>query len=196
MSDKPDDIDHDQDFTEMDLDETSALLNSISFEGLDPTDFEEFCRDLLIDQGFVNVDWRKGTPKQASPSDRGRDLVGQLERRDVDGHVHYETWFVDCKHYKTGVPPEALNGLTTWAQTERPDVALVICSGYLSNTAKDWLDQYQKNNRPPFRLRYWERPQLSSMISANMDLAWTHGISHSELRKMADIQAAENEMFE
>ena len=60
MSDKPDDIDHDQDFTEMDLDETSALLNSISFEGLDPTDFEEFCRDLLIDQGFVNVDWRKG----------------------------------------------------------------------------------------------------------------------------------------
>jgi hypothetical protein len=142
------------------------------------------------------VDWRKGTPKQASPSDRGRDLVGQLERRDVDGHVHCETWFVDCKHYKTGVPPEALNGLTTWAQTERPDVALVVCSGYLSNAAKDWLDQYQKNNRPPFRLRYSERPQLSSMISANMDLAWKHGISHSELRKMVDIQAAENEMFE
>ena len=80
---------------EPDLEPASALLSSISFEGLDSTDFEDFCHDLLVDQGFVNVDWRKGTTKQASPADRGRDLVAQLERKDVDGHVYLETWFVD-----------------------------------------------------------------------------------------------------
>jgi hypothetical protein len=184
------------DTVEPDLDAASALLSSISFEGLDSTEFEEFCYDLLIDQGFVNVDWRKGTSKQASPADRGRDIVAQLQRKDVDGHVYMETWFVDCKHYKAGVPPEALTGLMTWAQTERPAVALVICSGFLSNAAKDWLKDYGSNNRPPFRLRYWERPQLSSMISKNIELAWKHGVSHSELRPLAEIISAENEMYE
>lgn len=68
---------------------------SISFANLDDTDFEEFCHDLLVELGFVNVDWRKGTPKKASPSDRGRDLVAQREQVDVDGHRRFETWFVD-----------------------------------------------------------------------------------------------------
>ncbi len=60
-------------------------------DNLDPTDFEEFCHDLLIEFGLVNVDWRKGTPKRASPSDRGRDLVAQRELVDVDGHTRLET---------------------------------------------------------------------------------------------------------
>jgi restriction endonuclease len=83
-------------------------FGSISFANLDETDFEEFCYDLLFQLGFVNIDWRKGTPKKASPSDRGRDIVAQLEHVDVDGHRYFETWFIDCKHYKRGVPPEAL----------------------------------------------------------------------------------------
>jgi Restriction endonuclease len=101
-------------------------LGSISFANLDETDFEEFCYDLLFQLGFVNIDWRKGTPKKASPADRGRDIVAQLEHVDVDGHKYFDTWFIDCKHYKRGVPPEALQGLTTWAEAERPGTALVI----------------------------------------------------------------------
>jgi hypothetical protein len=46
----------------------------------------------------------------------------------VDGHTYHETWFVDCKHYKRGVPPAALQGLLTWAEAEHPDVVLVIAS--------------------------------------------------------------------
>lgn len=79
------------------------LLGAVSFDALSPTDFEEFCLDLMSEAGFVNVDWRKGTPKESSPADRGRDIVAQLERRDVDGHQFLETWFVDCKHYTRGV---------------------------------------------------------------------------------------------
>lgn len=79
-----DDVDDPGDFgIDFPLDPASGRL---SFENLDPTDFEEFCYELLKQLGFVNLDWRKGTPKKASPSDRGRDLVGQLERVDVDGH--------------------------------------------------------------------------------------------------------------
>lgn len=85
-------------------DREEMLLGAVSFAGLSATDFEEFCFDLMSEAGFVNVDWRKGTPKGSSPSDRGRDIVAQLERRDVDDHQYLETWFVDCKHYTRGVP--------------------------------------------------------------------------------------------
>ncbi|MGY4768964.1 restriction endonuclease [Kribbella sp. CWNU-51] len=174
----------------------SSPVGSISFDNLDPTDFEEFCFDLLGELGFVNVDWRKGTDKKASPADRGRDLVAQLERNDVDGHTYLETWFVDCKHYKRGVPPEALQGLLTWAEAEKPAVVLVIASGYLSNPAKDWLSQYTRNRRPPFRIRHWEKPQLKRMLIDNPELMASHGIIPEHMRTTAEILAAEEEFFD
>jgi hypothetical protein len=73
-------------------------VNGLDFEGFEATAFEEFCFQLLDGlDGFCNVDWRKGTPKQASPADRGRDIVAKVERRDVDGSKYDENWFVDCK---------------------------------------------------------------------------------------------------
>jgi hypothetical protein len=109
------------------------VIDRLAFEGWDSTEFEEFCFQLLDRlQGFSNVDWRKGTPKPASPADRGRDIVAEVERVDVDHAKHAETWFVDCKHYAKGVPPEALQGLLAWAHAERPHVALVIASGFLA----------------------------------------------------------------
>jgi hypothetical protein len=170
--------------------------SSISFANLDATDFEEFCHDLLVEAGFINVEWRKGTPKKASPSDRGRDLVGQLERVDVDGHRRFETWFTDCKHYKRGVPSEALQGLMTWSESERPDVALVITSGFLSNAAKDWLADYERNRRPPFRIRYWEKPTLARMLAKHPLLLVKHGIIVDSMRTTSEILAAEQEYFD
>ncbi len=46
-------------------DSNEGMLGAVSFDGLSPTAFEEFCFDLLSDTGFVNVDWRKGTPKDS-----------------------------------------------------------------------------------------------------------------------------------
>lgn len=172
------------------------MLRKYDFDSLSPTDFEEFVFDLLGAVGFVNVDWRKGTPKASSPSDRGRDIEAQLLVTDIDGHQRFERWFVDAKHYKTGVPPEALQGLATWAQAERPDVALVVASGYLSNPAKDWIDQYLRNQSPPFRFKHWERPQLSRFISEHVELLDRHEIYEQDsMRSPEDIRAAELENY-
>lgn len=167
-----------------------------NYEDLSPTDFEELVFDLLETIGFVNVDWRKGTPKDASPSDRGRDIEAQLLVTDIDGHQRFERWFVDAKHYEKGVPPEAIQGLVTWSQAERPDVALVAASGYLSNPAKDWIDQYRRNQTPSFRLRHWERPQLNRMISEHPDVLLRHQIWEIDsMRSPSDIKSAELEHY-
>lgn len=175
-------------------DAAEGMLGAVSFDGLSPTAFEEFCFDLLSETGFVNVDWRKGTPKGSSPADRGRDIVGQVERIDVDGHQYMETWFTDCKHYQRGVPPEALQGTITWAQAERPSTVLFIASGYFTNGAKDWISSYEEKSRPPFRIRTWEMPQLRRLLSDRLDLAFRHDVQTETLRRVADILAAEAEL--
>lgn len=178
---------HDGGFAE----DGTATLGAVKFDGLSPTEFEEFCHDLMAANGFQNLDWRKGTPKAASPADRGRDIVANVGREDADGHRFTETWFVDCKHYERGVPPDALQSTITWAQAERPDAVLFVASGYLTNGAKDWIARYEES-RPPFRIRVWEMPQLRKLLADHLDVAFRHNVSVSTLRRVSDILDAES----
>lgn len=171
-----------------------VVMSKLDLDNLDETDFEEFCFELLHELGFVNVDWRKGTGLQSSPADRGRDIVAQLERIDIDGSKHLETWFIECKHQKRGVPPEKLQGLLSWANVERPQTALVIASNFLSNPAKDYLRDFELNNRPPFRIKYWERPQLNRLTRDKRQFLERFMVGG--MRTQAEISAAEQEYFD
>lgn len=176
--------------------EDDFALGSLDFDGLTPTAFEEFCFDLVSESGFSNVDWRKGTPLAASPSDRGRDIVARKTLKDIDGHEYEERWFIDCKHYKRGVPPDALQGTLAWANADRPAVVLFIASGYLTNGAKDWIAEYERTNRPPFRIRVWEKPQLLRLVEKNLDLAFKHDVGTNALRRLSEILSVESELMD
>jgi hypothetical protein len=169
-------------------------MERLDLDGLDETTFEEFCFGLLNELGFTNVDWRKGTGLSASPADSGRDIEAELDRSDIDGSHHTEKWFIDAKHYKKGVPPAALQNLLAWANAERPSVALVIASNFLSNGAKDYLRDYEQNNRPPFRIKVWERPTLERLADGRD--AFLARYLTAPIRTEAEILAAEDEMYE
>ncbi len=47
----------------------------IHLKNLTCVGFEEFCFELLRRVGFSNLDRRKGTPKDSSPADSGRDIT-------------------------------------------------------------------------------------------------------------------------
>jgi hypothetical protein len=134
-------------------------MKTFSLDHLSETEFEEFCFDLLHALGATGMSWRKGTGLNASPADQGRDIECHFDRKDIDGKTS-EKWFVECKHYKQGVPPEKLQGLLSWASAERPDIALIIASNFLSNQAKNHLETFQRNNKPSFKIKIWERPDL------------------------------------
>ncbi len=168
---------------------------ALSFDKLTSTDFEEFCAELLHATGFVNIDWRKGTGLATSPADKGRDIVCDHPRVEPDTSQHLERWFVDCKHFKRGVPPKELQNLLAWAEAERPDVALFVCSNFLSNPAKEYLDTYRRNNRPPFKIRYWEKPQLARMLTRKLTLQRKYDLTDVPIRSVKQILAAENELF-
>jgi hypothetical protein len=102
---------------------------------------------------------------------------------------------VDCKHYKKGVPPNELRSLLTWAEAERPDVAVFVISGYLSNPAKDYLHAYQTGNRPPFKIKYWEKPQLERLSQRKASLLRKYDLADVPIRNVKTILNAEAEFF-
>lgn len=150
---------------------------SISFDKLSPSEFEQFCYDLLLSLGFKNLNWRKGTGHDASPSDQGRDIECQYTHKLPDGALETQTWFVECKHYKEGVPPPAFQAALSWAQAKQPDKLLFIVSNFLSNPAKECLDQYQSNNKPKFSIIVWERPKLEEICASQSQLLVKYGLS-------------------
>ena len=171
-------------------------MPKLNFSRLSETDFEEFIFHLLNRLKFINVDWRKGTAHDSSPADSGRDIVCQQIREDVDKSKHIETWFVDCKHYKKGVPPGEIQNLLTWAEAERPHTALIVASGFLSNPAKDYLTKYERNRKPPFRIKYWERPQLEQLAANKHSLLLDYNLLPVKTRAIKDILKAEQEFHD
>lgn len=131
-----------------------------SFDHLNSTEFEEYCFELLKLMGYKNVNWRKGTGLDSSPSDQGRDIECDSPKVDIDKTEYSEHWFVDSKHYKRGVPPEKLQASLAWAEAEQPDVLLFIVSNFLSNPAKEYIQKYKQNKKPKFRIKVWEKPDL------------------------------------
>ncbi len=138
-------------------------MPEFSLNHLTDTEFEQFCYDLLFELKFINLNWRKGTGYSSSPSDRGRDIECQHMHEDIDGSVYLETWFIECKHYQQGVPPDKIQGALAWATAERPDKLLIIASNFLSNPNKDHLESFIRNNRPSFRIKYWEKPDIERL---------------------------------
>jgi len=147
-----------------------------SFDHLDSTTFEQFCYDLLVEMGFSNVTWRKGTGLETSPADQGRDIECEFLKKDI-GETYLEKWFVEAKHYKTGVPPEKLHSAITWAESKRPDVLLFIVSNFLSNPAKEYLEAYKQNNKPSFRIRVFERPDIECYTAEKKRLLQKYKLS-------------------
>jgi hypothetical protein len=146
------------------------MKKSFSFDNLTDTDFEEFGYDLLSEIGFKNLNWRKGTGHNSSPADGGRDIECEWDTWEPDRRKHTEKWFVDCKNYKEGVSADKLQAALSWAVGRRPNVLLFIVSNFLSNPAKDYIEQYKANNTPVFRIKYWERPQLQRFCSTKPSL--------------------------
>jgi hypothetical protein len=172
------------------------MAEPLHFERLTSTEFEEYTHDLMEALGFVNVDWRKGTPTGASPADKGRDIVCEEVRTDVDRAVHLETWFVDCKHYRRRVPPTELQNLLSWAEAESPDVALFAVSGFLSNGSKDYLETYKRTRRPSFKIKVWEKPKLESLSRRKLSLVRKYELYDVPIRTVKAILKAEHEFFE
>ncbi len=154
-------------------------MTELSFDTLNSTQFEEFMFDLLLDLGYKNVDWRKGTGLCTSPSDQGRDIeCEKLTKDEVDGEVALEKWFVEAKHQKKGIPPSDIEGALAWAMAERPSCLLLVATGYFSNPCKEYIKKFIDHNKPPFKVKFWEFKELERITFSRLLLLKKYGIAN------------------
>lgn len=116
---------------------------------------------------------RKGTGKDASPADQGRDIEATNIVTDPDGSTRSEKWFIEVKHHKAGVSPSDLHGAVAWAQSKQPDCLLIVCSNFLSNPAKEYL---QGCAELVPRIKYWENKRLEQLLANMPTLQEKHNI--------------------
>ena len=153
------------------------VAKEFSFNHLSETEFEEFCFELLKELDFKNINWRKGTGKKTSPSDNGRDIECERFVKDIDKKIYTEKWFFECKHYLKGVPPEKIQGALSWANAERPDKLVIIVSNFLSNPCKNYMGDFIENNKPPFKIKYWELKELEDLTFGKLRLLKKYKLS-------------------
>ncbi|WP_321421777.1 restriction endonuclease [uncultured Methanobacterium sp.] len=156
------------------------MAEDFSFDHLSATEFENFCHELLDEIGFINIDWRKGTGYDSSPSDDGRDIECEREIKDENGSKIIEKIFVECKHYKKGVPVGAITNAIDWANAEKPSTLLIIVSNFLSNPTKRYIDTYKRNNNPSFDIQYWEKTHLKKLTLNRWNLLKKYDIPNLE----------------
>lgn len=139
-------------------------LQMPNWEQTDAIGFEKFLYDLLGALGFQDLKWHRGTPKNSTSPDAGRDIEARWKITDPDGDDYFEKWFVQAKHYKSGVGVRAIKDAFDWADGERPSVLLIATSSYLTKDARNWIETYERENKPSFRIKYWDRTKLEKLV--------------------------------
>lgn len=177
----------------------------INFQHLSDSLFEELCFDLLLDFGFEKLTLRSGG------ADSGRDIQGVKYINEQFIGSYYESWFFECKRYKSAVNQDVLNSKINWADAEQPDHLVFIVSSYISNNTRTWLEkialqrsyrihiiegkrlQHLLRSRPHIMRRYFFNAQQD--LIGNASRAWVmHSIiPEPELvSSLADVEDYSN----
>jgi hypothetical protein len=80
------------------------------------------------------------------------------------GEHREEIYFIEAKHYQSGVSPEDISGAFTWAQAEQPSALVIAVSSHLTNPCKDaYIPSWRRNN-PKVRVIVWEKRDIEDFI--------------------------------
>jgi Restriction endonuclease len=140
-----------------------SIAEKFRWDQIDDEQFEELVFTVLKAANPQQIRWRKG------PGDKGRDIQVQFRRQGALGEEVNETYFVEVKHYQTGVPPSAFDGLSVWVEAEQPQVMLIVVSSHLTTPCADWLEKW-KQNHPKIRVPIpWEREKIENEILRSSD---------------------------
>ena len=103
--------------------------------------FEEYCANLLKDNGFTNIETTKAS------GDHGVDILA--EKFDV-------TYAVQCKYYSSPVGNKAVQEAHSGRGYYKRDIAVVMTNNSFTPQAKDEADQ--------LGVKLWDGERLKQMI--------------------------------
>lgn len=136
--------------------------SDIKLDGMHWKEFEELCFDLLQKYQFFSLSWRQGG------GDKGRDIEGVYSVTNSLVGQYPEKWFVECKHYKKGVPPEQIEPKLNWAVAGRAQHFVLMTNKYPTVPATEFLKERQK--KVDFKIHVIDGKKLKQRLLQFPDL--------------------------
>jgi hypothetical protein len=135
----------------------------INWNKITPTDFEELCCELLLANGFSNIQWYG-----IVGSDKGRDIVCTKAETTLPGALNINTWVVQCKRLITSrLTKDDMMKWLAACEEHKPDNVLLILTRVLSANLKDWLKGIA--HKYSFNIHLWEENILRHQFYTHKD---------------------------
>ncbi len=80
-----------------------------------------------------------------------------------------------------------IQGALSWATAKRPDKLLIIVSNFLSNSTKEYLTDYIEGNKPSFKIKHWEKPDLERLSLGKPALPMKYGLIEPDQAKISEF---------
>lgn len=116
-------------------------IEHINYDSLSGKEFERFCADLLLKNGFKNVIVTKGS------GDHGIDILAEKES------ISYA---IQCKCYSSKIGNFAIQEALTGKKLYRKDIAVVLTNQYFTEQAK--------KEGLALGVKLWDRDKLNELI--------------------------------
>lgn len=144
-----------------------------------PLDFEEFCAQLIVELGFVNV------RRQGGGSQFGRDIAADYPARKL------ESWHFECKKYSRRITVKEIAGKLLWAGTDSVlDYFVLVSNADVSNDVVEVLRRLADRR---YQVRLWTGNTFRRLLSAcpSTVSAYFHGLAIPEHTAVEDFMKAQ-----
>lgn len=111
------------------------------FDRMNGWEFEEYVAELLVRNGYHNVEVTKGS------GDQGVDILAQKDEL---------SYAIQCKHYENKVPNKAVQEAYAGACFYGCDVPVVLTNSYFSPSALELGDE--------IGVELWDREELEKLV--------------------------------
>ena len=136
---------------------------SLDWKNLSPTEFEELCKDLLCDLGYIHVKRMSGV----GGGDMGQDIIAEETVSHRNRFSETIKLMVQCKNYapsKTTIKPNIVEKYVNRAETFGFSQLLIITSYDLTSQAKITVNTINNNPKKTVKVTFWNEIDLLNFL--------------------------------
>lgn len=183
----------------------------VDWDRLDVEDVENLCRELIVQMGFRQVDWYKGSKEF--------DLIAELPKKDPDGFEYSELWLIslgrnapvemildraihDPEYLLHHIlRDERIEGRRPPGTGDEVQVTMLFVATRDRSSARDLqmlserFSRRSRDRRFPFqvRIRIWDHDYLSALIQQFPQLGYKY--FSDEARSLAKFRKGPEELY-
>ncbi|NBC33341.1 MAG: hypothetical protein GVY13_11755 [Alphaproteobacteria bacterium] len=144
--------------------------------------FENLTYDILQSAGMRQLVWR--TPG----ADGGRDIEGQVYRKDFSGYEEIQRWYIECKRYKASIDWPTIWSKISFGDANNADYLLIVTNSNPSPQCESAIKKWNVGHRMP-SVRVWRGYELDHLLNIYPLVGAKYGLRDMKFSGIREIQS-------